>query len=89
MAMLKQIKCILAFGKIAFDGVVKYYADEYELDRRQYGFSHGAEYILPDGRRLIAAYHPSPRNVYTKKLTESMMLEVLAQVRKLTGETDE
>lgn len=42
-------------------------------------FGHGVEAAAPDGRRLLAAYHPSPLNTRTGRLSSAMFDEVLAQ----------
>jgi len=39
--------------------------------------------IGADGIILIGSYHPSPRNVNTGRLTQSMMISLLEKVKKL------
>ena len=34
---------------------------------------------MPDGKVLISSYHPSPRNVNTKRLTENIMITLLKE----------
>ena len=41
------------------------------------------KYLLPDGRILIACYHPSPRNVNTKVVTSSMINQLFRNAKKL------
>ena len=65
ISQLKNLKVIIALGKVAFDNCVKFYKKKYSIDKKII-FKHGKKYMLPDGKFLIACYHPSPRNVNTK-----------------------
>ena len=80
---LKNIKVIVALGKIAFDTCVKYYKEQYDLKKIKYTFSHGSKHKLPDNKILIGCYHPSPRNVNTKRINLNKMLYLLNKVKKL------
>jgi uracil-DNA glycosylase family 4 len=46
-------------------------------------FGHGAEATAPDGRRLLASYHPSPLNTRTGRLSPAMLDGVLGRARSL------
>lgn len=47
------------------------------LDRRSHAFAHSAAWSLDDGRRLVAAYHPSRRNVATGRISASRLAAAL------------
>lgn len=81
MELLNNVKIILALGKIAFDGCLKYFRQFYELKVKEYPFGHDVSYIMPNGIILHGSYHPSPRNVNTKRLTKIMMLDLLNKVK--------
>ena len=80
MEMLKKVKVILALGKIGFDQCLKYFRNEFDLKLKDYPFGHDRRYSLPNGKILWACYHPSPRNVNTRRLNHEMMMELLDKV---------
>ena len=41
-------------------------------------------YLLPNNVTLIPCYHPSPRNVNTKKISEKMMVDLFKKAKKLS-----
>ena len=69
---LKDLKVIVALGKVSFDSCLKIYKKKFKINQK-FEFKHGKKYVLPDNRILIACYHPSPRNVNTKILTLPMI----------------
>ena len=69
---LKDLKVIVALGKVSFDSCLKIYKKKFKINQK-FEFKHGKKYVLPDNRILIACYHPSPRNVNTKVLTLPMI----------------
>lgn len=77
-------RAVLALGNIAmkaFLGLLK--SRGAIASFAAYPFRHGAVYELPgDLPRLFLSYHPSQQNTFTGKLTHSMLLGVLRQIRK-------
>ncbi len=85
IAALTELRAIVGFGKIAFDGVVAHLIRTGQIERRgELAFGHGVEYRIPGGRWLLASYHPSLQNTNTGKLTAPMMLSVFRRARQLT-----
>ena len=78
---LKKLKTIIALGKVAFDNCVKFYIKKYNF-KEKIKFIHGESYFLPGNIKLIACYHPSPRNVNTKLISEKMIVDLFKKVRK-------
>jgi len=81
--LLKNVKIIVALGKIAFDACIQFYKENYFLKSKNYKFSHAIKYQLPDKKILIGCYHPSPRNVNTKRINLNMMAKLFKNVRKI------
>ena len=80
--MLKNLKVIVALGKIAFDACKSFYKENYNLNKKII-FSHNAIYKLPDNKLLVGCYHPSPRNVNTGRIDERKMSNLFKKVLKL------
>jgi len=79
---LKNLKVIVALGKIAFDACVYFYKSNYNfLDKIK--FSHGSIYKLPNNILLVGCYHPSPRNVNTGRINEKKMTDLFKKTLKL------
>ncbi len=79
---LKNLRVIVALGKVAFDNCIKFYKKNYTINKKLI-FVHGKKYTLPDGKTLIACYHPSPRNVNTKTLNLKMMKDLFVKAKKI------
>ena len=80
---LKKVSIILALGKIAFDACLNFYKQDYIIKNKDYLFSHGCMYRLPDAKTLIGSYHPSPRNVNTGRIDVNKMVLLLNDIKKM------
>jgi len=91
LAGLEKVKVVVALGKIGFDAYLNYLKRRGLLLQqppltRRYAFKHGASYRLPDGKVLLASYHPSNQNTQTGKLTREMFVEIFKEAAKLADE---
>jgi uracil-DNA glycosylase family 4 len=81
LALLSNVRVVLALGQVAFKG----YLDH--LKRRGFSsvelkFKHGQKYSLPAAFPvLVASYHPSRQNTQTGRLTGRMMDAALDVVK--------
>ena len=80
---LNKLKIIITLGKVAFDNCLKFYKKKYTLTKKMY-FKHGKSYLLPDNVILIPSYHPSPRNVNTKLISEKMMVALFQRAKRIS-----
>jgi uracil-DNA glycosylase family 4 len=84
---LKNLRVIVALGRIGFEAYLNYLLRKKQIgSKRGYEFRHGAEYALPDGRILLASYHPSNQNTQTGKLTKEMFRKIFKRARELADE---
>jgi len=87
MEGLEKVKVVVALGKIGFDAYLNYLKRRGLLVSKQpYAFKHGASYRLPDGKVLLASYHPSNQNTQTGKLTRKMFVEIFKRAAKLADD---
>ena len=82
ISQLKNLKVIVTLGKIAFDNCIKFYKKKYLIDKKII-FKHGKKYTLPDGKFIIACYHPSPRNVNTKIINLKMIKNLFIKAKQI------
>jgi uracil-DNA glycosylase family 4 len=87
MAGLERVKVVVALGKIGFDAYLNYAKRRGLLASKSgYLFKHGASYRLPDGKVLLASYHPSNQNTQTGKLTREMFVKIFEEAARLADE---
>ena len=77
LKMLKNLKIVVALGKIAFESCLKLF----NLKNRDFKFSHGARYKIKENLEIVASYHPSPRNVNTKRIDQKKMVDLLNSLK--------
>lgn len=84
MEDLRNLKVVVALGKIGFDVYLNYLKHRAQLPRVEpYVFAHGARYEMPNGKTLLASYHPSQQNTQTGKLTRSMFVRIFEEATKI------
>lgn len=84
IAGLGKVKIVVALGKIGFDAYLNYVKRRGLLaTRKAFVFRHAASYQLPDGKILLASYHPSNQNTQTGKLTREMFSGIFRRAREL------
>jgi uracil-DNA glycosylase family 4 len=87
MEGLKRVRVVVALGRIGFDAYLNYLKRQGQLSsRKTYIFQHGAKYKLPDGKTLLASYHPSNQNTQTGKLTRPMFVGIFKEAARIADE---
>jgi len=86
MGLLRQVRGIVALGKIAFDHLVDMLRQD-GLPLTGAAFGHGVFYDAPAGFPwLLASYHPSRQNTQTGRLTRDMFDSIWLRARALLPE---
>ena len=84
LKLLKNIRVVIALGKIAFDSFLAAHQKNGErVPRPRPRFGHGAFVVLPNGVTLISSYHPSQQNTFTGKLTRPMFQAVFEHATRI------
>jgi uracil-DNA glycosylase family 4 len=82
LELLKQVRVVVALGRIAFDTWLSILKDRGAISRRSdFIFGHGVLHHLQPA--LLCSYHPSQQNTSTGKLTQEMLDAVFAGARDL------
>ena len=82
---LKELKVILALGRIAFDASLRALSSVTGRKLKA-AFSHGCMINIDKcPYMLCASYHPSPRNTNTGRLSKDSLVRILADIRNMTS----
>src|SRR5271170_494554 len=87
LELLKNVRVVVALGKLAFDAYLSILRDEGKIARRAgFVFGHDREHDMGAGQpMLISSYHPSQQNTSTGKLTAEMFRAVFVRARGYLG----
>ena len=85
MALLPNLRVIVALGQFGWDAALRALADLGHPVRPKPRFGHGAEVAIGP-YVLLGTYHPSQQNTFTGKLTPPMFEAVLSRARELATE---
>lgn len=85
LAILRNVRVIVALGRIALDTYLSVLRDRALIkSRAQFPFAHGAFFRThAHGPLVLACYHPSQQNTSTKLLTHVMLRDIFTRARDL------
>ncbi len=88
LQLLRNLKVVVALGKLAFDNYLAILKDQGIIrTRAPFAFGHNVVHAVGDGQPvLISSYHPSRQNTSTGKLTDRMLLDVFEKASALCQE---
>jgi len=87
LALLRDLRVVVALGRIAFDAYLTIRRDQGIIrSRAAFPFGHNQEFRIAPGQPvLLASYHPSQQNTSTGKLTDQMLTAVFRRARAIIG----
>jgi uracil-DNA glycosylase family 4 len=87
LELLEEVRVIVCLGAFGWDGVLRALSSlSASIPRPRPRFGHGARASI-DRWEMLGCYHPSQQNTFTGRLTEDMLDDVMAQARRLAGDT--
>ncbi len=87
LRLLARVEVTIVLGQLAHHWWLKASGLSALPPAKRPRFAHGAETSLPDGKCLIASYHPSRQNTNTGKLTKSMWYDIFHRARRRMEQT--
>lgn len=83
--LLKNVRVVVALGKLAFDAYLSIQKDRGNIRiRAAFAFGHDREHPIGPGLPvLVSSYHPSQQNTSTGKLTAEMLRDVFEHARSI------
>ncbi len=85
LAKLSDARVYLVLGLIGLKTLWAQLEDGMKPHRALPKFAHGLEVTLKNGRAILASYHPSQQNTFTRKLTEPMFDSIFIRAQALIG----
>jgi len=82
LEICNKTRVILCLGQFAYRSTMALLTKNNLFTSKIPTFEHGLEINLPDGRKVVASYHPSPRNTQTGTLTANMFSSLLRKIDK-------
>jgi uracil-DNA glycosylase family 4 len=79
--LLSNLKSVLALGKLAFDTYQNLLVKQGALQKKE-AFAHAKSINCSGWPTLFGAYHPTPQNTNTGKLTEQMFYDLLVEIKR-------
>lgn len=87
LALMKQIRVVVALGRLAFDNWLWIQRSRGVISSRSpFVFQHDGEYRMDNAPVLISSYHPSQQNTSTGKLTAPMLRAVFERAKAVIEE---
>jgi uracil-DNA glycosylase family 4 len=85
LELLRNLKVVVALGRLAFDVYLAILRDQGKIARRSdFVFGHNEGHRTGPGQPvLITSFHPSQQNTSTGKLTETMFRAVFLRARRV------
>jgi uracil-DNA glycosylase family 4 len=83
LEICNRSRVILCLGQFAYRSTMTLLTKNNLFTSKTPKFEHGLEINLLDGRKVVASYHPSPRNTQTGTLTADMFNSLLRRIKDL------
>src|SRR3989475_8138306 len=80
LEICSKSRVILCLGQFAYRSMMTLLTKDNLFASKIPRFEHGLEIHLQDGRKIVASYHPSPRNTQTGTLTADMFNSLLRKI---------